>query len=150
MMSKQDLALSLQAYLTNIFQEELAKVKPKSKGHNLYKSIATDVQQTLFGDVVATVEADFYAYYVNSGRKKNLKGVPIYALLRWFEEYNITLRGKSARSSAFAMQNSIKAKGIKKAPFIDNAAARIEKNKTLDNMIEKYVNDLIEQHFTTL
>lgn len=56
--------------------------------------------------------------FIISGRSAGAKGVPIDALVKWIENKNFSDGIKSTRGLAFAIQTSIKKKGIKPNDFI--------------------------------
>lgn len=68
-----------------------------------------------------------YGQYVQSGRSKGIKGVPISALLQWIKERNISSRDLTDRQLAFAIQRNIKKFGIRPSNWFDVA---------IDNMFE--------------
>ncbi|MFI3306640.1 MAG: hypothetical protein R3Y68_09045 [Rikenellaceae bacterium] len=134
---------AINAYLVGMFQSELIRLDKKASGE-LHKSIAAATKPQ-YKTVFVDIEALHYAWYVNAGRKPGKKGVPISALVPWIGHRGIELNGRSAESVAFLIQRSIKIKGIKAAPFIDNVIARVEKNKSLDNLIVKYYDEAIDE-----
>lgn len=91
-----------------------------------------------------------YNYYkwVASGRKKGEKGVPISVLLDWIKKNKIKGRNKttgrfiSNNSLAFAIQISIKKKGISKRPFLEDAYN--ETIKIFDNKLNDLIDDLLK------
>ncbi len=134
---------AIDAYLVDMFKAELVRLDKKASGE-LYESIGA-VSSAHYAKAFINIVAAHYAWYVNAGRKAGKKGVPISALVPWIGYRGIELNGRSKESVAFLFQRSIKTKGIKASPFIDNTTARIEKNKTLDNLIVKYYDDVIDE-----
>lgn len=56
--------------------------------------------------------------FIISGRSAGAKGIPIDALVKWIENKNFSDGIKNTRGLAFAIQTSIKKKGIKPNDFI--------------------------------
>lgn len=59
--------------------------------------------------------------YVQMGRGKNAKGVPISALLKWIKDRRIKSRDLTDRQLAFAIQRNIKKFGIRPSNWFDVA-----------------------------
>lgn len=78
------------------------------------------VKQTKFeyknGDII--VRMFDYADYIDSGRKRGAKGVPIKDLIQWIQEKNIS-SSIPVEQLAFAIQRSIQRKGIRPRPFLE-------------------------------
>lgn len=89
--------------------------------------------------------------FVISGREVGAKGVPIDALVKWIENKGFSAGIKGTRGLAFAIQKSIKKKGIKPNDFIsevfdknrNNINQRIEEatRKSLDVALTNLVNN---------
>lgn len=79
---------------------------------------------------------------VNSGRLKNIKGVPIEVLEKWINKRGLKGRDKKGRfikvrSFAFAIQTNIKKFGIKPSNYIEFSLDVLEDNKELIQIIEE-------------
>lgn len=134
-------------YLSDTLQMELL-----NQGHTaseaLFNSIHSVIEQTLTSVTIST-HALFYAKFVNAGRKPGTKGVPIDVLVEWIRRKRLNMEGKRERSVAFAMQRSIRDKGIKPSRFIDKSIDKFNKSKRLENKVEKfmeqYVNEFLKE-----
>ena len=82
----------------------------------------------LIGDSITMPE---YYTYIDSGRKKGAKAVPFTALVKWIKKKNFT---GDVNKLAFAIQKSIRKKGIKPRPFIMEAIDVVEFSVILDEI----------------
>lgn len=95
-----------------------------------------------------------YGKYVDRGRKAGVKKVPIDALYLWVRAKKLDLRGKSALSVAYAIQQSIFKKGIptdgdeKKLRFLSGKLEEMEGQ--ISDRISAIVNNVIEIEFTNM
>lgn len=79
-----------------------------------------------------------YTKYIESGRKRRAKKVPISIILKQLKRKNVT----PSNSIAFAIQNSIYKKGIIARPFIDRAVKEAQNAITVD--IQDYMDVTIQ------
>ena len=90
-----------------------------------------------------------YAQYVQAGRRRDKKGVPISSLLQWIKERGLKGRDKKGRymtnkSFAFAIQKNITKYGIRPANFIDISIETILADPRIEELIgEATYEDLI-------
>lgn len=135
-------------YLNDTLQMELL-----NQGHTaseaLFDSIKTVVERTLTG-ITITTEALYYAKFVNAGRKPGTKGVPIDVLVEWIRRKRLNMEGKRERSVAFAMQRSIRDRGIKPSRFIDKSVGKFNSSKRLENNIERFMDEYAEEQMQTI
>lgn len=140
-------------YLCETIQREIMHAGYKHKGHyatgEMYNSIRAVVDPNLFG-VSIDVEAAEQVKYVLSGRKKEEKGVPIDALVEWIRQRKLDLDGKKEQSVAFAIQRSIKDKGIKPSRFIDKSIDKFDKSKKLEHNIERFMKEWMDDVVKTI
>ena len=134
------------SFLENDIREILLK-----KGHNasgeLNRSIENVVKQ---GSNMFTIEglmAEQGKFIIN-GRDKGLKGVPIDALVKWIEQKNFASAVNKKRNLAFAIQKSIKQKGIKPDDFISEVFER--RADRINNKIGKAVEEALDVSLTNL
>ena len=124
-----------------------------NQGHTaseaLFNSIQSVIDQTLTGITIST-QALYYAKFVNEGRKPGTKGVPIDVLVEWIRRRRLNMEGKRERSLAFAMQQSIRDKGIKPSLFIDKSIDKFDKSKRLEDDIERFMEEYAEEQLQTL
>ncbi|MDR0754546.1 MAG: hypothetical protein LBF04_04075 [Prevotellaceae bacterium] len=138
---------NLAVYLTENLQYELLQ-----QGHvatdKLFNSINVHVEQTVSGFSVVG-NALFYAKFVEHGRKPGLKGIPLEVLVDWVRQKKMNLAGKSERSVAFAIQTSIKQKGIEPSKFIEKTLQKSDGkiNTNVERFCSQYINDIIKQIF---
>lgn len=103
----------------------MVKTKKVSSG-KMVRSLRHRISTTI-GAIEIDVFAVFYAKWVDSGRRKGVRRVPLRALLKWVRQRGITARdGRSDRSLAFAIQQNIFENGIKPANFIDEAQSKAQ------------------------
>jgi hypothetical protein len=110
---------SLGDYLDGKLVDQLVS-NGKVASATLLNSITHEVRETLKG-VEVVGEMAMYGKYVTEGRKVGAKGVPIQVLIDWIRLKKIESDLTRSRNIAFAMQKSIKERGIKPFPFIENA-----------------------------
>lgn len=135
-------------YLSDTLQMELL-----NQGHTaseaLFNSIQSVIEHTLTG-ITISAQALYYAKFVNAGRKPGTKGVPINVLVEWIRRRRLNMEGKRERSVAFAMQRSIRDKGIKPSRFIDKSIDKFYKSKRLENKIERFMEEYAEEQLQTI
>ena len=139
----------IQDGLANIGQfviEELAKEIIKQDHSNTGKLIES-LDYKVANNVVEVFMND-YGRYVNTGRKRGAKKVPISALVEWIKQRGIASNNKKAIGIAFAIQKTIEKQGSptvnsrkkgKRVEFVDDTIERIE------GIIEQRVADLYEK-----
>ncbi|MDR1348897.1 MAG: hypothetical protein LBJ63_10840 [Prevotellaceae bacterium] len=138
---------SLAVYLTESLQYELLQ-----QGHvatdKLFDSINVHVERTISGFSVVG-NALFYAKFVEKGRKPGLKGVPVDVLVDWIRQKKMNLAGKSERSVAFAIQVSIKQKGIEPSKFIEKTLQKGDGkiNNSVERFCSQYIDSVIKEIF---
>ena len=124
-----------------------------NQGHTaseaLFNSIQSVIEHTLTG-ITISAQALYYAKFVNAGRKPGTKGVPINVLVEWIRRKRLNMEGKRERSVAFAMQRSIREKGIKPSRFIDKSIDKFNKSKRLENKIERFMEEYAEEQLQTI
>lgn len=135
-------------YLSDTLQMELL-----NQGHTaseaLFNSIQSVIEHTLTG-ITISAQALYYAKFVNAGRKPGTKGVPINVLVEWIRRKRLNMEGKRERSVAFAMQRSIRDKGIKPSRFMDKSIDKFNKSKRLENKIERFMEEYAEEQLQTI
>lgn len=126
--------------------EELAKEIIKQDHSNTGKLIES-LDYKVANNVVEVFMND-YGRYVNTGRKRGAKKVPISALVEWIKQRGIASNNKKAIGIAFAIQKTIEKQGSpttnsrkkgKRVEFVDDTIERIE------GIIEQRVADLYEK-----
>ena len=79
------------------------------------------------------------AYIINKSRiKKGKKALPMKVLLDWIKDKNVKFGIDLDRGMAFAIQKTIKEKGILPASFEDKFYNELESNKVFMNALEQY------------
>jgi hypothetical protein len=162
-MLKVDLQI-LGDYLVKLLQQELLEQghAGRGTGDKLMNSIRSEVKEAI-GLTFVEGSMEFYGKFVDYGRRKKVRRVPIFALEEWIKRVNIPLReNQSAKSMAFAIQNKIYNEGIptlgskkiasKRTNFIQDALDKgmkrimsdIEKYtfKTIDKTVENTVREI--------
>lgn len=92
-----------------------------------------------------SISMDDYGQYVQSGRRRGAKGVPIAALLDWIRERNIKPRDMTERQLAFAIQRNIKKFGIRPSNWFDNAIDKLFDDPKLLELISDNVEEQFEK-----
>jgi len=97
----------------------------------LYDSIQGDVEIGADGNAYAVLYYADYFPYVNRGRKKELKRVPLSALLQWIKVKGIRGKDKKGRfiknmNLAFAIQTNIFKYGIRPSNIYDKGLDGVE------------------------
>lgn len=141
-----DILDQLAEHLKKALQTELS-VRMRVASGTLINSIEAVVKETMNGfEIVGS--AVYYAKYVENGRRPGAKGVPIQALIEWIRVKRIVIEGRSERSTAFMIQNSIRRKGIAPALFITRTLQNQE--RTIDQSIHAACGELVNHHIETM
>lgn len=122
-------------FLKKELQSELITQGHKATGE-LINSIEVTVNDITSGfEIIGS--SIYYGGYVESGRKKGAKGVPISALMDWIGAKKIQIKGMNDKSIAFMFQASIKRKGIKPSMFVENVLEKY--SSRIESDIERYM-----------
>lgn len=140
MISTKQILDSLGDYLDGKLVDQLVS-NGKVASATLLNSITHEVRETLKG-VEVVGEMVMYGKYVTEGRKVGARGVPVQVLMEWIRLKRIESDLTKARSIAFAMQKTIKKRGIKPFPFIENAIK--ESIVRINDDVEEAMKDKIE------
>ena len=84
------------------------------QGHQATGNLVNSFEQRVIevpNSIVLEILMDEYGIYVNEGRAKKKKKVPISALVKWIEQKAIVNGDKKVKSLAFAIQQVIFAEG---------------------------------------
>lgn len=140
--------------LCDILERDLRR-ELQAQDHNatkkLSKSISVSFKELSNG---LHIEGKYlhYGQYVDRGRKKGVKAVPISALMKWIKAKNIAYGDKEAKGVAFAIQTKIKKYGIPSKPYSKHYSKGNSLNKTdftartlAKN--EKNIRDYIQRYF---
>lgn len=116
---------------------------------NLVKSLKHKIEDSAAG-IELNIYGTDYAKWVDRGRKKGGKKVPISALLKWVEQKGIATGDKKLRQIAFAIQTNIWKNGIKPTPFIQVALNKRELSilDKVGNMRINYISNEIDKLIT--
>lgn len=119
-------------FIINELAKELIKQDHSATGKLIasldYRVVNSTVGQTLL------VEMLDYGKYVNTGRKRGARKVPVKALVEWVKQKGIETNNKKALGIAFAIQKTIEKEGIptvnsrkrgKRIEFVDDTLIRI-------------------------
>ncbi len=115
---------------------------------SLYNSVKVSVVPGNNTEIIQITMND-YGQWVQSGRLRGKKGVPIDALEKWIKARGIQGRDKKGRfikrrSLAFAIQTNIKKFGIKASNWYDVAIDKIlEDNEIIELLEGAAIEDLI-------
>ena len=101
--------------------------------------------------------SNYYFQYLDSGRKRYVRKVPIKALIDWIKRYHIIpRRGMTITSLAFAIQTSIYKHGIKPRGYFDRimfiTTKLVEKeiaDETIEIIADQVMNVMTETKYAT-
>lgn len=142
--------------------EELAKEIIKQDHSNTGKLIQSLDYRVSSGanSISLIVEMNDYGKYVNTGRKRGARKVPIDALVEWIKQRGIESNNKKAIGIAFAIQKTIQRDGIptknsrkrgKRVEFVDDTIKRIRANledrvsKILEKEVELQIDNFVKR-----
>ena len=141
-------------FIINELGKELIKQNHRATG-KLIGSLDYRVIQSLQSTDLL-IEMNNYGEYVNKGRQRGAKPVPIPALVEWIKQKGIETNNKKVLGIAFAIQKTIEKQGIptnrrkqkygKSTEFIDDTLARItlKINSMILNLLSKKVEAEID------
>lgn len=90
------------------------------------------------------IKMEEYGIFVQGGRKRGDKGVPIDALLKWIQQRNIKSRDMTDRQLAFAIQRNIKKFGIRPSNWFDEAIDKMFDDPRFMDVFETTVQEEID------
>ena len=96
------------------------------------------------------IKMEDYGIFVQSGRKKGDKGVPISALLDWIKQRGIRSRDLTDRQLAFAIQSNIKKFGIRPSNWFDVAIDNMFEDARFSDLFETEVADQIQERIVEI
>ena len=131
------------------------------QGHEASGNLVNSFEQRVIevpNSIVIEILMDEYGIYVNEGRAKKKKKVPISALVKWIEQKAIVNGDKKVKSLAFAIQQVIWAegsptdgssrKGTKGSfEFTNNGRRKGCIDFVIDNELDEVYNELEQQVF---
>ena len=129
-------------------QKELIEQGHKATG-NLVNSFEQRVIE-LPNSIVIEILMDEYGIYVNDGRAKKRKKVPISALVKWIEQRAIASGDKKVKSLAFAIQQTIHKEGMPTKgsfKFSNNGRRKGFIDFVIDNELDEVYKELEQQVF---
>lgn len=113
-----------------IFLQEDIKRQLIDDGHRATGELVESIKAVVSkGSDMYVIEGSMakHGLFIISGREKGAKGVPIDALIKWISNKGFTQGIKETKGMAFAIQKTIKKKGIKSNDFIGKV---FDKNKS--------------------
>lgn len=126
------------AVAVNLAASNMRKIlisQKKSATGKLIKSIKV-THDFLPKSLTFDVLAESYAKWVDSGRRKGARRPPLKPILAWVK-IKFGLKGKKAKSAAFAVQTNISKFGIKPTNFIQKSIDKTQaqlKNKSEEGL----------------
>lgn len=139
MIRESDITL-LGQFIINELGKELIKQNHRATGKLIGSLDYRVIQSVESTDLL--VEMNDYGEWVNKGRRKGAKPVPIPALVEWIKQKGIATNNKKVLGIAFAIQKTIQKEGIptnnsrakgKRTGFIDDTIVRI--TATINRMV---------------
>lgn len=93
------------------------------------------------------LEANYYFTYVNDGRRRGVRKVPIPALIDYIKRYNIVPKGgQTITQLAFAIQTSIYRNGIQPKNYLDkivDTTSDVTEEVVADELSENLADDVV-------
>ena len=131
------------------------------QGHDATGNLINSFEQRVIevpNSIVLEILMDEYGIYVNEGRAKKKKKVPISALVKWIEQKAIVNGDKKVKSLAFAIQQVIFAEGSPtdgssregtkgSFEFTNNGRRKGFIDFVIDNKLDNAIKELEEQVF---
>ena len=131
------------------------------QGHQATGNLVNSFEQRVIevpNSIVIEILMDEYGIYVNEGRAKKKKKVPISALVKWIEQKAIVNGDKKVKSLAFAIQQVIWAEGSPtdgssrdgtkgSFEFTNNGRRKGFIDFVIDNELNEVYNELEQQVF---
>ncbi len=129
------------AKFLKIETQRTLKEKGKSASGELIKTIEVVVKAQV-GSIIIEESHVFYGDFVDKGRKKGGKKVPIDALEEWIKQKKFSVAVDKIRGTAFAIQTNIFKFGIKPTNWIDETVRRTDTKVV--QMVEKAASEQLE------
>ena len=123
------------------------------QGHDATGNLINSFEQRVIevpNSIVLEILMDDYGIYVNEGRAKKRKKVPINVLVDWIERKAIVNGDKEVKSLAFAIQQTIHKEGIPTKgsfKFSNNGRRKGFIDFVINNELDKVYNELEQQVF---
>jgi len=124
-----------------IATQRTLKEKGKDASGELIKTIEVVVREQV-GSIIIQESHVFYGDFVDKGRKKGVKRVPIDALEDWIRAKKFSIAVDKIRGTAFAIQANIFKFGIKPTNWIDETVKRTDAKVV--QMVEKAASENLE------
>lgn len=130
------------------FQKELTIAAQHvliKKGVDRNSKLVKTMEYEYKDDMFVLIANDYYQY-VSTGRKKNVRKVPVQDLIKWIKDKRIPIRG-SINSTAFAIQTAIYKNGIKAKKFQDpvvDVTSDMVAEYSAEELSELIVNELVD------
>lgn len=128
---------------------KLLSNKPHAKKNtgSLIESLEFKIEDGIAETINLNIYGADYAKWVEVGRKKKAKRVPLNVLIKWASEKGLATGDKKLKSLAFAIQTSIWKNGIAPVPFIQFAIDKNE-NKISEKVLKSrtlYISNEIDK-----
>lgn len=129
------------AKFLKIETQKTLKEKGKDASGELIKTIEVIAREQANSIIIEETHV-FYGDFVDKGRKKGVKKVPIDALEEWIKQKNFSFAAGNIRGAAFAIQTNIFKFGIKPTNWIDDTLRRTEAKVV--QMVERVASEQLE------
>jgi hypothetical protein len=113
------------------------------------KTLYNSIEATPSKDAI-TIKMEDYGIYVQGGRRRGDKGVPISALLEWMKQRGIRSNDLTDRQLAFAIQSNIKKFGIRPSNWFDVAIDNMFEDARFSDIFETEVAQDIEDRIVEI
>lgn len=130
------------------FQKELTIAAQQiliKKGVDRNSDLVKTIEYEYKDDMFVLIANDYYVW-VSTGRKRNVRKVPINDLIKWIKDKRIPIRG-SINSTAYSIQNAIYKNGIKAKKFQDpvvEVSSDMLAEYSAEELSELIVNELVD------
>ena len=118
--------------------------RPTRLGNKIASGKLQDSISATTSQDAISIKMENYGQWVQSGRRKGEKGVPISALLRWIKDRRIKSKDLTDRQLAFAIQRNIKKFGIRPSNWFDVAIDNMFDDPRFIDVFETTVADEID------
>jgi hypothetical protein len=135
--------------LTELLKElqKITLMTITKSGVKANSDLAKSVKYYVTKDGIQMEVAAYYPY-VSSGRRPNIRRVPIKDLIPWIKQYGIRPRnGQTINQLAFAIQTSIYKRGIKGKNYVDKVETGVADYAAFavaDDLAVVIADDLVE------
>ena len=131
--------LAIAAFLKEVVQAELVYQKHDATG-TLKDSVDVVVKEEA-GVKVLEGYVVFYGRFVDTGRRREVTRVPVFALMEWIRQKNIASGDAEVKSAAFAIREKIYQEGI---PTAESSRLAPRRTGFIDEALKTATPELLQ------